>query len=78
VDKLTAVEAHLAGMLALPPGYRVAMVPPGFRGAFDADLMELRRPDGTLVEVFSARGAAPAEVVRAAEEDHRRHGRSTA
>jgi hypothetical protein len=69
VDKLTAGEAYLAGKLALPPGYGVEM---------DADLMELRRPDGSLVAVFSTGGAAPAAVLRVAEEDYRRYGRSSA
>lgn len=62
MDKLSAVEAHLAGKLALPPGYDVGL---------DDHLMELRRPDGTLVAAFSARGADQAAVVEAAEEDRR-------
>jgi len=67
--KLTAYAAHRAGNLQLPPGYRLEM---------DADLLQLRRADGSLVAAFSVRGASPAAVVREAEEDHRRHGRSTA
>jgi hypothetical protein len=38
--------------------------------------MELRRSNGSLVAVFSVRGAAPAAVVRAAKEDHRGHKRT--
>jgi hypothetical protein len=67
--KLTAWEAHRAGKLNLPPGYHVEL---------DADLMELHRSDGSLVAVFSARGATPAEVVRTAEEDWRKSGNSSA
>ena len=67
--KLTAYAAHLLGKLHLPPGYRLDS---------DADLLELRRPNGSLVAAFSARGASPAAVVREAEEDHRKHGRNTA
>ena len=66
---MTAWVAHRRGKFRLPPGYRLER---------DADLLELRRTDGSLVAAFSARGASPAAVVREAEEDHRRHGRSTA
>ena len=67
--KMTAWAAHRAGKLRLPPGYGLER---------DADLLELRRADGSLVAAFSARGVAPAEVVRESEEDHRRRGKSTA
>jgi hypothetical protein len=60
--KWSAWEAHMAGKLNLPPGYWVEL---------DADLLELRRPDGSLVAAFSARGATPAEVTRTAEEEFR-------
>jgi hypothetical protein len=53
--KLTAWDAHQAGKLRLPPGYRVEL---------EADLIKLYRPDGSLVAAFSARGAAPSEVVK--------------
>ena len=69
MNKLTARAALLAGKLRLPPGYRVEM---------DAELMELRRSDGSLVAAFSARGAVPAAVIETAEEDSRARGRSTA
>jgi hypothetical protein len=63
VHKLTAVEAHLAGMLILPPGYDLV---------FDADAMLLCRADYSVAAAFSlGHVLAPAEVVRTAEEDHR-------
>jgi hypothetical protein len=67
--KLTARAAFLTGKVRLPSGYRVEM---------DADLLELRRADGSLVAAFSARGAVPAAVLRTAEEDQRTRGRSSA
>jgi len=67
--RMTAWVAHRGGKILLPPGYRLER---------DADLLELRRTDGSLVAAFSARGASPAAVVREAEEDHRKNGRSTA
>jgi hypothetical protein len=67
--KLTAWDAHRAGKHNLPPGYYVEL---------DADLMELHRPDGSLVAVFSARGATQAEVARTDEEDYGMHGKSSA
>jgi len=67
--KLTAWAAHGSGKLSLPPGYDLER---------DADLLELRWADGSLVAAFSVRGASPAAVVREAEEDHRKNGRSTA
>ncbi len=67
--RMTAWVAHRGGKFRLPPGYDLER---------DADLLELRRTDGSLVAAFSARGASPAAVVREAEEDHRKNGRSTA
>jgi len=67
--KLTAWDTLQAGKLTLPPGYHVEL---------DADLMKLHRPDGSLVAVFSARGATPAEVARTTEEDYRANGKSSA
>jgi hypothetical protein len=66
---LTAWDAHWAGKLRLPPGYRVEL---------EADLIKLHRPDGSLAAAFSVRGAAPSEVVRSAEEDYRKIGKSSA
>ena len=69
MERLTALEAHRAGSLALPPGYSVE---------YGADVLLLRRGDGSVVAAFSARGANPAEVVREAVEDRRTRGKSTA
>jgi hypothetical protein len=68
VMKLTTWAAHRAGKLRLPPGYRLKL---------DADMIQLYRLNGALVATFSARGAAPAEVLRTAEEDYRAHGKSS-
>ncbi len=67
--KMTAWAAHQAGKLPLPPGYELE---------HDADVLLLRRDDGTAVAAFSTRGVAPAEVTRAAEEDYRANGKSGA
>jgi hypothetical protein len=56
-------------MLQLPPGYHVEV---------DADLMELHRPDGSLVAAFSVRGTTPSEVAKTAEEDYRANDMSSA
>ncbi len=68
-DKLTALEAHHAGKLYLPPGYEVE---------HGADVLLLRRDDGSVVAAFSARGATPSEVARTAEADYITHGKSSA
>ena len=60
--KWSAWEAYREGKLHLPPGYHVEL---------EADLLKLRRPDGSLVAAFSARGVAPAGVTRTAEKDYR-------
>jgi hypothetical protein len=67
--KLTAWAAYQAGKLALPPGYKLE---------HDADVLYLQRDDGSVVATFSARGVAPAEVAKTAEEDHRARGKSSA
>jgi hypothetical protein len=69
----TAKDAYLEGKLSLPPGYGLE---------HGADVLLLRRADGSVAATFSAEGAAPAEVVRTAEGDHERnhkgnHKRST-
>jgi hypothetical protein len=69
VEKFTALEAHRAGKLSLPPGYELED---------GADVLLLRRDDGSVVAAFSVRGATPSEVVRAAEADYRTHGKSSA
>jgi hypothetical protein len=66
VEKLSALEAHLAQKLTLPPGYDLV---------FDADALLLWRPDGSVAAAFGVRHVVvPAEVARAAEEDHRLRG----
>ena len=47
--------------LHLPPGYSLDMS--------DSDVLILRRSDGTSVAAFSAHGADPKELRKAAEED---------
>jgi hypothetical protein len=47
-------------------------LPPGYSVERDPDLLVLRRPDGTIVAVFSVRGATVEAVEKAAWEDHRR------
>lgn len=69
MNKLTARAALVVGKLRLPPGYHAEL---------DAELLELRRADGSLVAAFSARGAVLAAVIKTAEEDSRARGRSTA
>ena len=61
----TAKDAHREGRLALPPGYGLE------RGA---DVLLLRRANGSVAAVFSATGTAQAEMVRTAEEDCKRNG----
>ena len=69
MEKLTALEAHRKGRLSLPPGYALE---------HGADVLLLRRADGSVAATFSARGVNPAEVVRTAREDQTANGRSTA
>jgi hypothetical protein len=60
--KLTALAAHYAGKLLLPPGYHIQS---------DAEVLMLRRADGSMVAGFVGGRSAPSEVVRMAEEDYR-------
>jgi hypothetical protein len=69
IGKLTAQEAYLAGKLHLPPGYELL---------YGADVLLLRRNDGSVVAALSARGATPSEVARTAEEDYKTYGNSSA
>jgi hypothetical protein len=69
VEKFTALKAHRAGKLYLPPGYWLE---------HGADALLLRRDDGSVVAAFSVWGATPSEVARTAEEDYRAHGKSSA
>jgi hypothetical protein len=61
--KLSALGAYHAGKLLLPPGYHIRL---------DAEFFTLRR-DNSIVTPFTV-GAAPAEVVREAEDDYRASG----
>ncbi len=65
----TAKDAYLEGRLILPPGYGLE---------HGAGALLLRRADGSVAATFSARGAAPAEVARTAEEDQKRNGKGPA
>ncbi len=60
--KLTALAAHYAGKLYLPPGYHIQS---------DAEMLVLHRADGSRVAGFVAGRSVPSEVVKAAEEDYR-------
>ena len=62
--KLTALGAYHAGKLSLPPGYHIRL---------DAEFFTLRRDDDSIVAPFTV-VAAPAEVVREAEDDYRASG----
>jgi hypothetical protein len=62
VEKLTAVEAYQIGRLYLPPGYTLEC---------GADVLVLRRDNGSVVAAFSAIAAAPAKVAELAEGDYR-------
>ena len=63
-DRLTAKNGHPKGKLVLPPGYGLEQ---------GADVLLLRRADGSVAAVFGATVAAPSEMVRTAEKDYRRH-----
>jgi hypothetical protein len=60
--RTTALSAHLAGKMALPPGYGQE---------HGANVLPLRRKDGSVVATFYARDVAPAKAERRAEDDYR-------
>ena len=60
--RTTALTAYLAGKMPLPPGYGLE---------HGADVLLLRRQDGSVVATFSARDVAPAKVAHTAEADYR-------
>lgn len=64
-ERLTAKDAYREGKLTLPPGYGLE---------HGADVLLLRRADGSVAATFSA-GGAPSEVARTAEVDRKRNGR---
>ena len=68
-ERITAWAAYRAGKMPLPPDYDLE---------FGADVLLLRRADGSSVAAFSASGAAPSEVARIAEEDYRTKGKTSA
>ena len=62
-DDVSALDAYREGDLPLPPGYTVE---------HGADVLLVRRADGSVVAAFSARGATPKEVKRTAWDDFKR------
>ena len=62
-DDVSALDAYREGDLPLPPGYTLE---------HGADVLLVRREDGSVVAAFSARGATPKEVKRTAWDDHKR------
>ena len=68
-ERITGWAAFRAGKMPLPPGYELE---------YGADVLLLRREDGSTVAAFSASGMAPSEVVRLAEEDERTRDKSSA
>jgi hypothetical protein len=65
--KLTALAAHHAGKLFLPPGNHIQS---------DAEMLVLHRADGCTVAGFVAGRTVPSEVVKTAEEDYRASNRA--
>jgi hypothetical protein len=68
-SKINARDAYRAGQMTLPPGYELE---------YDADVLLLRRNDGSTVATFSTRGVAPSMVLRAAEDDYRVNSKQSA
>ena len=68
-ERMTALEAYRAGILALPPGYELE---------YDADVLLLLSDDGSVVAGFGTNKVSPSEVAWTAEEDYRTHGKSSA
>jgi hypothetical protein len=60
--RMTALSAYRAGKPSLPPGYGLE---------HGANVLLLRRRDGSVVATFSARDVAPAKVAQTAEADRR-------
>ena len=59
---MTALTAYLAGKMSLPPGYGLE---------HGANVLLLRRRDGSVAATFSAKDVAPEMVARTAEADLR-------
>ena len=68
-ERMTALEAYREGRLTLPPSYGLEC---------DSELLPLRRDDGSVAAGFNTDRVVPSEVAWTAEQDHRRHGRSSA
>jgi hypothetical protein len=68
-EKIAAWDAYQAGEMPLPPGYDLE---------YGADVLLLRRADGSMVAAFSARGVSQSEVTSLAEGDYRTNNRSSA
>ena len=60
--RMMALSAYRAGKLSLPPGYGLE---------HGANVLLLRRRDGSVVATFSAEHVAPARVAQTAEADRR-------
>jgi hypothetical protein len=67
--KINARDAYRAVQMTLPPGYGLE---------YDADVLLLRRNDGSTAAIFSARGVDPSMVLRAAEDDYRVNSKHSA
>ena len=50
-------------------------MPPGYGLQHDAEVLLLRRGDGSMVAAFSTIGATPAEVAWTAEADYKVNGK---
>jgi hypothetical protein len=57
VDNVAALDAYREGKRPLPPGYSLE---------YGADVLLLRREEGSVVAAFSARGTTSTEVKRTA------------
>jgi hypothetical protein len=68
-ERLTALEAYREGKLSLPPGYGVE---------HGADALLLRREEGSVVAVFSAKGTSASDVMRTAWRDHEENSKNSA
>jgi hypothetical protein len=57
----------------LDKSWEELQLPPGYQLERELDLLILRRPDGSTVAMFSARGALPERVEEEAREDAARN-----
>ena len=64
-SKMSALAAYRMGKLVLPYGYAIE---------HGADVLLLRRGDGSVVAAFGVANTPPSQVVRAAERDFRADG----